>query len=125
MSKKIEMRKCVICGKKFTPKTANASVCGDKCRKALKAKHDKARKAKKAKKPVKVEGKAVEKIALPKKDVKKPIKKIAPKKPVKKVEKRPEAAIRICGDNPFKIAVLAFIGFLKAIGECNTKVHAF
>lgn len=122
MSKKIEMRKCVICGKKFTPKTANASVCGDKCRKALKAKHDKARKAKK---PVAVKGKAVEKIALPKKEAKKPVTKVAQKKTVKKVEKRPEAAIRICGDNPFKIAVLAFIGFLKAVGECNTKVRAF
>lgn len=121
MSKKIEMRKCVICGKKFTPKTANASVCGDKCRKALKAKRNKTYKAKK---PAKIEGKAIEKIALPKKAIKKPVKKVMPKKPVKKVEKCPEAAIRICGDNPFKIAVLAFIGFLKAISECNTKVHA-
>ena len=63
MSKKVEKRECVICGKKFTPKTANALVCGDKCRKVLKQKN------KKAHKP---QAKCVEKIKIGKPQVKKP-----------------------------------------------------
>lgn len=41
--KKKETRICAVCGKKFTPKTANAKVCSEKCRKAWKAKRDKKR----------------------------------------------------------------------------------
>ena len=62
MSKKVEKRECVICGKKFTPKTANALVCGDKCRKVLKQKN------KKAHKP---QAKCVEKIKIGKPQAKK------------------------------------------------------
>lgn len=62
MSKKVEKRECAICGKKFTPKTANALVCGDKCRKALKQKN---------RKPHKPQAKCVEKIKIGKPQVKK------------------------------------------------------
>lgn len=41
--KKKETRICAVCGKKFTPKTANAKVCSEECRKAWKAKRDKKR----------------------------------------------------------------------------------
>lgn len=41
--KKKETRVCAVCGKKFTPNTANAKVCSEKCRKAWKAKRDKKR----------------------------------------------------------------------------------
>lgn len=63
MAKKISERKCVICGKKFTPKSQNASVCGDECRKELK---------KRNKKPVRKIAKnvrATEKIELPKSNI--------------------------------------------------------
>lgn len=49
---KKEVRKCDVCGKKFTPKSANAAYCSEKCYKVAKAKKDKARKA--AKKLAKV-----------------------------------------------------------------------
>ena len=62
MSKKVEKRECAICGKKFTPKTANALVCGDKCRKALKQKNRKTHKP---------QAKCVEKIKIGKPQVKK------------------------------------------------------
>lgn len=67
MSKKIEKRECAICGKKFTPKTANALVCGDKCRKALKQKNRKAHKP---------QAKCVEKIKIGKPQAKKSTPKI-------------------------------------------------
>jgi predicted nucleic acid-binding Zn ribbon protein len=41
--KKKETRICAVCGKKFTPKVANAKVCSEECRKAWKAKRDKKR----------------------------------------------------------------------------------
>lgn len=41
--KKKETRVCAVCKKKFTPKTANAKVCSEKCHKAWKAKRDKNR----------------------------------------------------------------------------------
>lgn len=66
MSKKVEKRECAICGKKFTPKTANALVCGDKCRKALKQKNRKTHKP---------QAKCVEKIKIGKPQAKK----LAPK----------------------------------------------
>lgn len=62
MSKKVEKRECAICGKKFTPKTANALVCGDKCRKALKQKNRKTHEP---------QAKCVEKIKIGKPQVKK------------------------------------------------------
>ena len=113
MSKKTTTRKCVICGKKFTPKTANASVCSDKCRKALKAKRDKARKAAKKvaktapKKPVvkAVKGKAVEKITLPKKPV------------VTKVAKPTTIVTVKSGGDPYKVLFLASIIRDRAMRE--------
>lgn len=71
---KKEKRECVVCGKKFTPKTANSKYCGEKCYKKQKAILDKSRKAKakvnellvkSKKKAVKVESKEV--VKLPKK----------------------------------------------------------
>lgn len=71
---KKEKRECVVCGKKFTPKTANAKYCSEKCYKKQKAILDKSRKEKakvneslvKSKKKVaKVESKEV--VKLPKK----------------------------------------------------------
>lgn len=35
---KIAKRKCAVCGKEFSPKVHNATVCSDKCRKARKSK---------------------------------------------------------------------------------------
>lgn len=128
MSKKLETRKCVMCGKKFTPKSVNSSVCGDKCRKALRAKHDHERKANakaSVKKPVaKVAGKATEKIVLPKKSsvVKKPVAKVAQKKPV---DPKFDTMISVKSNNPFKLAVLSFMMFLRAISECENKTKMF
>lgn len=131
MSKKDEMRKCVICGKKFAPKTANASVCSDMCRKALKAKHDKARKAAKKvakvapKKPVvkAVKGKAVEKIVLPKKPTDKKVveKKVETKKPNTKIN----TIISVKNGNPFKVFVLATLIRDRAINEIVKGGHLF
>jgi predicted nucleic acid-binding Zn ribbon protein len=113
-----ETRKCVVCGKKFTPKVANQLTCSDKCKKINKAKHDKVRKAKlcKEKKPVApavkkvacakggkkpvakaVSGKAVEKIVLPKKPT------------AKKLPKNPnvDTIISVKNGNPFKVFFLA------------------
>jgi len=41
---KKEVRKCAVHGKKFTPKSANAAYCSEKCYKIAKAKKDKASK---------------------------------------------------------------------------------
>lgn len=128
MSKKLETRKCVMCGKKFTPKSVNASVCGDKCRKALRAKHDHERKAKASvKKPVaKVAGKATEKIVLPKKSsvVKKPVAKVAQKQN-KQIDPKFDTMISVKGNNPFKLAAISFMVFLRAISECENKTKMF
>jgi hypothetical protein len=67
-TKKVEKRECAVCSKKFTPKTANAKTCSQKCHKARKAELDKARRAntkktKVAEKPA-IKGKSVEKINL-------------------------------------------------------------
>lgn len=122
MNKKASTRKCVICGKKFTPKTANASVCSDKCRKENKAKHDKARHAAKtvakpvAKKPVTkaVKGEAVEKIVLPKKPMAKKVeKKVEKKKPNTKIN----TIISVKNGNPFKVFVLATLVRERAIRD--------
>lgn len=148
---KKETRKCVVCGKKFTPKVANQLTCSDKCKKINKAKHDKARKSrvskptkdaptsvkktacpapvkkgdefkangkkfvcvKGGKKPVAkaVSGKAVEKIALPKKPT------------VKKLPKNPkvDTLITVKNGNPFKVFFLATLVREKAKREILTK----
>lgn len=71
---KKEKRECAVCGKKFTPKTANSKYCSEKCYKKQKAILDKNRKAKakvneplvkSKKKAVKIESKEV--VNLPKK----------------------------------------------------------
>lgn len=84
---KKEKRECVVCGKKFTPKTANSKYCSEKCYKKQKAILDKSRKekakvnkplVKSKKKAVKVESKEV--VKLPKKpDVKVKVVSIKPK----------------------------------------------
>ena len=107
MSKKIEARKCVICGKKFTPKTANASVCSEKCRKANKAKHDAARKAKA--KPAS-KAKCVQKIALPKKPI--VMKHEAPKANI-----HSETVMSVKNGDPFKVAALSLLILGKAMNE--------
>lgn len=84
---KAEVKKCAVCGKKFTPKVVNSKCCSDNCRKEAKRQRDADRNSAKkteanepkraedkastkknaVKKTVKkVVGKAVEKIALPK-----------------------------------------------------------
>lgn len=125
---KKEMRKCAVCGKKFTPKTANAVTCGEKCYKVRKAKLDKARKAKKveakpeAKKPVKA--KAVEKIALPApKKASKPAKVVKPAKgkackckcDKKGKTKKPSTVVNITGSNPFEVITIAFYIAVKTL----------
>lgn len=78
---KKEKRECVVCGKKFTPKTANAKYCSEKCYKKQKAILDKNRKAKdkKVEKPLKKADKKVSKVES--KEVVK-----LPKKPTVKVK---------------------------------------
>lgn len=110
--KKLPARKCVICGKKFTPKTANAIACSDKCRKANKRRVEKLREAKvaktKAKKPV-----LKEKIVLPKKPAKPVV-----KKPTKEDINNLDTFISVRSKNPFKLAVLSAIICANAIAEC-------
>lgn len=78
---KKEKRECVVCGKKFTPKTANAKYCSEKCYKKQKAILDKNRKekSKKIEKPLKKNEKKVAKV-----ETKEVVK--LPKKPAVKVE---------------------------------------
>lgn len=122
---KKEVRKCAVCGKKFTAKTANAQYCGVKCSKAAKAKRDAARKA--AKKTVK---------AMPKVEPKKHVLKekvVLPKKPVAKkvakkgVAKKPnvDTIITVKNGNPFKVFVLATMVRERALKEIldSHKVH--
>lgn len=130
------MRKCAVCGKKFTPKTANALVCGDKCYKKRKADLDKKRKcakkadkpvAKKADKPVKAKAKkplkanAVEKIVLPKKaetkTAKKPVKKLAKKPVVPALPDGCDTMVDIKAGNDFKVCTLALFIAFEAIGR--------
>jgi len=111
-------RKCAVCGKKFTPKSANAAYCSEKCYKVAKAKKDKARKAK-AKKVVK--GKAVEKIVLPKKPlVKKVEKKVEPKKNTKV-----DTIITVKGGNPFKVFFLATMIRERALSDIVKNGHLY
>lgn len=93
---KKEKRECVVCGKKFTPKTANSKYCSEKCYKKQKAILDKTRKekakvneplVKSKKKSVKVESKEV--VKLPKK----------PTVKVKVVNIKPKEVLIHKGDN--------------------------
>ena len=100
MSKKIEARKCEVCGKKFTPNAANQRYCSAKCKTVMK------RKIERAKREAKKNGvKAVvkEKVVLPKK----PTNKSEAPKPKKPVADKTTVEIRPC--DPYKAIALAFI----------------
>ena len=100
MSKKIEARKCEVCGKKFTPKAVNQRYCSAKCKTVMK------RKIEQTKREAKKNGvKAVvnEKVVLPKK----PTNKSEAPKPKKPVADKTTVEIRSC--DPYKNIVLAFI----------------
>lgn len=100
MSKKIEARKCEVCGKKFTPKAVNQRYCSAKCKAAMK------RKVEQEKRVAKKNGvKAVvnEKVVLPKK----PTNKSEAPKPKKPVADKTTVEIRPC--DPYKAIALAFI----------------
>lgn len=116
------MRKCVVCGKKFAPKSANAITCSEKCYKTRKAANDKARKvAKKA--AVKIEPKPEVKKEAKKAIVKKAEKKSYPKaikgKATEKI-KLPsgcDTIVRIEGKDVFKVVALAFAIAMSALGR--------
>lgn len=94
---KKEKRECVVCGKKFTPKTANAKYCGEKCYKKQKAILDKSRKEK-SKKVVDAPKKVEKKVS--KVETKEVVK--LPKKPavkVKVVNIKPKEVLIHKGDN--------------------------
>ena len=100
MSKKIEARKCEVCGKKFTPKAVNQRYCSAKCKAAMK------RKIEQEKRVAKKNGvKAVvnEKVVLPKK----PTNKAESPKQKKPVADKATVEIRPC--EPYKTIALAFI----------------
>ena len=117
MSKKIEARKCEVCGKKFTPKAVNQRYCSAKCKTAMK------RKIEQEKREAKKNGvKAVvkEKVVLPKK----PTNKSEAPKPKKPVADKTTVEIRPC--DPYKNIVLAFIVMMieaRKIISASTK-HA-
>ena len=117
MSKKIEARKCEVCGKKFTPKAANQRYCSSKCKTVMK------RKVEQEKREAKKNGvKAVvkEKVVLPKK----PTNKSEAPKPKKPVADKTTVEIRPC--DPYKTIALAFIVMMieaRKIISASTK-HA-
>ena len=117
MSKKIEARKCEVCGKKFTPKAVNQRYCSAKCKAAMK------RKVEQEKRVAKKNGvKAVvnEKVVLPKK----PTNKSEAPKPKKPVADKTTVEIRPC--DPYKAIALAFIVMMieaRKIISASTK-HA-
>ena len=102
-TKKVEKRKCAVCAKKFTPKTANAKTCSKKCYKTRKSELDKVRKtnikkAKEADRPA-IKGKSTEKINLPSE------KKCSKKREMKVVKSR----VSVSGDAFEVIATSLFI----------------
>lgn len=117
-----EVRKCAVCGKKFTPKSANAAYCSDKCYKIAKAKRSKSRKA-----AIKDSLKDAKKIAS--KTVVKPSAKPAVKKPVKKVVKavckekiaipKNVAKITVKEISPDKMLAFAIVTFIKSLKELS------
>ena len=117
MSKKIEARKCEVCGKKFTPKAVNQRYCSAKCKAAMK------RKVEQEKREAKKNGVTAvvkEKVVLPKK----PTKKVEAPKPKKPVADKATVEIRSC--DPYKNIVLAFIVMMteaRKIISASTK-HA-
>ena len=117
MSKKIEARKCEVCGKKFTPKAVNQRYCSAKCKAVMK------RKAEQEKREAKKNGvKAVvkEKVVLPKK----PTKKVEAPKPKKPVADK--TTVEINPLDPYKTIAFAFIVMMqeaRKIIDASTK-HA-
>ena len=110
-TKKIAVRKCAICGKKFTPKSANALYCSKKCYKVGKKAKNKASKAAK-KSAIKKPCKCVEKISLAKKSVTKQTVQKKPCKCVKKVEVKVQ--------NPYRAF---FIACMVAMSALHDIVH--
>ena len=100
MSKKIEARKCEVCGKKFTPKAANQRYCSAKCKTAMKRKVEQ---EKRAAKKNGVTAVVKEKVVLPKK----PTNKSEDPKPKKTVADKTTVEIRPC--DQYKAIALAFI----------------
>ena len=103
MSKKIETRKCEVCGKKFTPKAANQRYCSAKCKTAMKRKVERAKREADANRKNGVTAVVKEKVVLPKK----PTKKVEATKPKKPVADKATVEIRPC--DPYKAIALAFI----------------
>ena len=100
MSKKIEARKCEVCGKKFTPKAVNQRYCSAKCKTVMKRKIEQ---EKRVAKKNGVNAVVKEKVVLPKK----PTNKSEAPKPKKPVADKTTVEIRSC--DPYKNIVLAFI----------------
>ena len=103
MSKKIETRKCEVCGKKFTPKAANQRYCSAKCKTAMKRKIERAKREADANRKNGVTAVVKEKVVLPKK----PTNKAEAPKPKKPVADKATVEIRPC--DPYKAIALAFI----------------
>ena len=100
MSKKIETRKCEVCGKKFTPNAVNQRYCSSKCKAVMK------RKAEQEKREAKKNGVTAvvkEKVVLPKK----PTNRAEAPKQKKPVADKATVEIRPCA--PYKAIALAFI----------------
>lgn len=116
------MRKCVVCGKKFAPKSANAITCSEKCYKVRKAASDKARKAAKktaVKTEVKAEANKEEKKPVAKKVAKKSRPKAIKGKATEKI-KLPsgcDTVVRVEGKDNFKVVALAFAIAMSALGR--------
>ena len=119
MSKKVEKRKCAVCGKAFTPKSPNATVCGEKCRKVNRANHKKARAAK---------PNLVEKIKLGKqKPAAKPSKPAIPKgKEVGEAEikKFIEDTVAFAGKHPLIALLLSNVLRKAAVVKLSEAAHA-
>ena len=118
MSKKVEKRKCAVCGKAFTPKSPNATVCGEKCRKVNRANHKKARAAK---------PNLVEKIKLgKKKPTAKPSKPAAPKGKVvseAEIKKFIEDTVAFAGKHPLIAIVLSSVLRKAAVAKLNESLQ--
>ena len=103
MNKKIEARKCEVCGKKFTPKAVNQRYCSAKCKTVMKRKIERARREADANRKNGVTAVVKEKVVLPKK----PTNKSEAPKPKKTVADKTTVEIRPC--DPYKAIALAFI----------------
>ena len=103
MSKKVEARICAVCGKKFTPKTANQRYCSAKCKTVMKRKIERAKREADANRKNGVTAVVKERVVLPKK----PTNKSEAPKQKKPVAKKATVEIRSC--DTYKNIVLAFI----------------